>query len=322
MMIKCISLVVLSITISATSGLQYGEMCDSSPIYSSSWQYDDSCANVYLFCDSSRNNTCNYKGCSNSDYIQGWDEVAYKFPSRCNNQMYCPDNGSQCTQLVQVGGHCELQRDDECAGKESICLNSTCFIKGAPLGGNCGSDRTDYVSYDAKGLAVQQTIIRDNCTEGTWCDNHICISSNALGASCWQDRECITGYCTDDGICINGPDVFHSIANWLWAVLGCSVLVFVFVILGFLWILHRYQSRKEHEKAAKFFGDNDEFFKKYQMMQQDDTTSTSQLVEQQQQQQQNRASVVYLTTPDYNESAALGTTRPLSWRHSGNLSSR
>lgn len=98
------------------------------------------------------------------------------------------------------------------------------------------------------------------------------------------------------------------------------MLVFVVVILGFLWILHRYQSRKEHEKAAKFFGDNDEFFKRYQMMQQDDTTSTSQLVEQQQ--QQNRASVVYLTTPDYNESAALGTTRPLSWRHSGNLSSR
>ncbi|KAG1060820.1 hypothetical protein G6F42_027859 [Rhizopus arrhizus] len=80
------------------------------------------------------------------------------------------------------------------------------------------------------------------------------------------------------------------------------------------------QCWKEHEKAAKFFGDNDEFFKRYQMMQQDDTTSTSQLVEQQQ--QQNRASVVYLTTPDYNESAALGTTRPLSWRHSGNLSSR
>lgn len=79
--------------------------------------------------------------------------------------MYCPDNGAQCTPLVQVGGHCELvsltfffffsvsmriyayfikllqQRDDECAGKESICLNSTCFVKGAPLGGNCGSDR-------------------------------------------------------------------------------------------------------------------------------------------------------------------------------------
>lgn len=37
-----------------------------------------------------------------------WNEIAFKFPSRCNNQMYCPDNGSQCTQLVPVGGHCEL----------------------------------------------------------------------------------------------------------------------------------------------------------------------------------------------------------------------
>lgn len=91
-------------------------------------------------------------------------------------------------------------------------------------------------------------------------------------------------------------------------------MIFVIVILGVLWILHRYQSRKEHEKAAKFFGDNDEFFKKYQMMQQDDAASTSKLVD------NNRASVVYLTTPDYNESAALGTTRPLSWRHSSNLS--
>ncbi|KAI8098036.1 uncharacterized protein B0P05DRAFT_461075, partial [Gilbertella persicaria] len=262
-----------------------------------SWQYDDSCASVYLFCDSSLNNTCNYVTCSNSDYIQGWNEVQYKFPSRCNNQMYCPDNGSRCTPLVPVGGHCELQRDDECAGKDAICLNSTCFVKGSPLGGNCGSDRTDYVSYDAKGFAVQQIIIRDNCTEGTWCSDtsHTCTSSLPLGATCWQDRECLSETCSDEGKCITGPDVFHTIANWLWIVLGCAVLVFVLTILGMLWLLHRYQSRKEHEKVLKFFGDNDEFFKKY-------NSSTAQLCS-------SRASVVYLTTPDYNESTAL-TTRP------------
>jgi hypothetical protein len=170
--------------------------------------------------------------------------------------------------------------------------------------------RTDYVSYDAKGFAVQQTIIRDNCTEGTWCkDNHVCVSSYNLGALCWQDRECISGTCNDDGICINGPDVFHSITNWLWAVLGCSVFVFVLIILGILWILHRYQSRLEHEKYAKFFDANEEFYKKMQL-QQDDTSSTVQLFD------DNRTSVVYLTTPDYYESTALGTTRPLSWRHS------
>jgi hypothetical protein len=81
------------------------------------------------------------------------------------------------------------------------------------------------------------------------------------------------------------------------------------LILGVLWILHRYQSKKEHEKMAKFFGDNDEFFKKYQMM-----NSTSNLVVGEE--VDRNASVVYLTTPDYKESAALSTARPISWRHS------
>ncbi|KAG2237477.1 hypothetical protein INT48_005510 [Thamnidium elegans] len=314
-----ICLIVLSILIPSIFGLKIGELCDSSARYSATWQYDDSCENVYFFCDSSRNNTCNYKACSNTDFIQGWDIAAHKLPERCNNQMYCPDNGSQCTPLVAIGDRCELQRDDECSGKDSICLNSTCYVKGSPLGGNCGSDRTDYTSYDAKGFALQQTIIRDNCTEGTYCndENHTCIGSKALEKACWQDRECLSGTCSDDGYCMNGPDVFHTIATWLWAVLGCSIFVFVLLILGVLWILHRYQSRKEHEKSAKFFGDNDEFYKRYQMQQAND--STSRLVSTGELLSDSRASVVYLTTPDYNESAALSTTRPLSWRQSNNI---
>ncbi|KAG2200457.1 hypothetical protein INT47_011437 [Mucor saturninus] len=328
---------VSSLLIVSISGLKFGDLCDSTARYSqvafythfkqyltssnrATWQYDDSCENVYLFCDAGKNNTCDYKTCSNTDYIQGWDETAYKFPARCSNQMYCPDSGSRCTPLVQVGGICELQRDDECSGKESVCLNGICYIKGSPLGGNCGSDRTDYTSYDAKGAALQQTIIRDNCTEGTYCNDgqHVCVASVGLDNDCWQDRECISGTCSDDGKCMNGPDVFHTIANWLWAVLGCSIFVFVILTLGVLWILHRYQSRKEHEKSAKFFGDNDEFYKKYQMQQGND--STARLVSSgADMADSSRTSVVYLTTPDYNESAALGTTRPLSWRHSNNI---
>lgn len=154
---------------------------------------------------------------------------------------------------------------------------------------------------------MKQTIIRDNCTEGTWCNNNACILSLPLDSDCWQDRECLSGTCSDDGKCINGPDVFHTIANWLWIILGCSVFVFVALILGVLWILHRYQSKKEHEKMAKFFGDNDEFYKKYQMM----TTSTSNLVSLKEESDSRNASVVYLTTPDYNESAALTTKRSI-----------
>jgi hypothetical protein len=173
--------------------------------------------------------------------------------------------------------------------------------------------RTDYVSYDAAGIAIQQTIIRDNCTEGTYCNDqaHTCIPSKANGAECWQDRECVSSTCSDAGYCTTAPDTFHRIASWIWAVLGCSVLVFVVFVLGMLWVLHRYQSRKEHEKSAKFFGDNDEFIKYAQYYNVDSRESS-----QEYSRDDNRSSVVYLTTPDYNESAALATTRPLSWRNS------
>ncbi|KAI8981773.1 hypothetical protein BDF20DRAFT_818589 [Mycotypha africana] len=273
------------------------------------WQYDDSCDNVYLFCDVNKNSTCQFKTCSNSDYISGWDEKAFAFPSRCNSkERYCPDNGSQCTPLVETGGHCEPQRDDECAGGNSICLNSTCFVKVSPLGGHCGSDRTDYISYNENGDAVQQIIIRDNCTDGTYCGPQFeCVLSKPLNAHCEQDRECLSNTCADDGICRNAPDLYHRIATWLWAVTGCFILVFILVILGMLWLLHRYQSRKEHEKFVRFFEHNEEFNRLMLTADYQDhkekmhPTHHSQPLEA----VSKNSSVVYLATPDYHESAAL-----------------
>ena len=160
-----------------------------------------------------------------------------------------------------------------------------------------------YVSYDRDMYAVQQIIIRDNCTSGTYCTDHLCIEGKANGGACEQDRECISEYCSTDGICVNGPDVFHTIPNWLWGVLGAAVVIFVLLILLVLWFLHRYQSRKEHAKMTKFFGDNEEFAK-YAMLENDDMP----LVDQQQSTaMDSRTSVVYLTTPDYYESSALST---------------
>ncbi|KAI9310302.1 hypothetical protein BX666DRAFT_1841760, partial [Dichotomocladium elegans] len=260
---------------------------------SATWTYDDSCGNVYLFCDPATN-TCNYKGCTNTDYLHGWDTSIHPFPPRCSGNMYCPDDNSSCREKVTPGGFCELQRDDECSGDNAICLNSTCFVKGAPLGGSCGSDTTLYVTYDADYYAVQQVIIRDNCTQGTYCaDTDQCIPSKPLGATCNQDRECLSEYCSNGGTCINGPDVFHKIPNWLWGVVGAAIIIFVLLTLLLLWFLHRYQSKKEHAKILKFFGDNEEFAK-FAMLEGDYFTAPSQ-----------RADVVFLATPDYNESSAL-----------------
>lgn len=179
--------------------------------------------------------------------------------------------------------------------------------------------RTQYVSYDAEGDAELQTIVRDNCTDGTYCVNEACVSSKANGATCSQDRECVSNTCNPDGMCVNGPDVFHQIAAWLWGVLGASVFVFILIVLLLLWALQRYQSKKEHEKVGKFFGDNEEFAK-YAMLDHDDdsyydddtaglqpppsigsgarNSSVGDF-------DAKRASMVYLTTPDYAKSSSL-----------------
>ncbi|CDH57899.1 hypothetical protein RO3G_11043 [Lichtheimia corymbifera JMRC:FSU:9682] len=302
-------LVVLLLLFKDTIALSYGQQCDASAIYTATWQYDDSCQNVYLFCDPATN-TCNYKGCANSDYMKEWNVAVHPYPPRCHGGTYCPDSNSKCTPLVQPGGHCELQRDDECAGNNAICLNSTCYIKAAPLSGGCATDVTDYVSYDATGNGVQQRIVRDNCTQGTYCVHSKCIPSKENGMACDQDRECISGTCSTDYVCINGPEVFRTIPTWLWAVVGVAVFLFVLATLVVLWILHRFQAKRERALRAKFFGDNEEFAK-YAMLEQPDgddndgsrSSDPSSLTR----------SMVYLTTPEYNESAARATPRPLSF---------
>lgn len=171
---------------------------------------------------------------------------------------------------------------------------------------------TSYLSYDASGQSVQQTIIRDNCTSGTYCDlnsSYTCTVSKPNNSPCQQDRECLSNTCSADDICINGPDVFHQIKTWLWGVLGTSIIIFVVLILGVLWILHRYQSRKEHAKIVKFFGDNEEFAKYAMMANDNDSTSSfnDDYSRANMPLNDTRTSVVYLTTPDYLKSQALTT---------------
>ncbi|KAG2195422.1 hypothetical protein INT47_002861 [Mucor saturninus] len=185
---------------------------------------------------------------------------------------------------------------------------------------------TTYTSYDAAGDAIQQTIIRDNCTEGTYCDldgPFTCIDSKPLQSSCQQDRECLSNTCSYNDVCITGPDVFRKIKAWLWGVLGACVIIFVCFILGILWVLHRYQSRKEHEKISKFFGDNEEFAK-YAMMNENDSASSFTEIDPNMPLTDGRNSVVYLTTPDYLKSQSLSnkksSTTALNTQRSNNNS--
>ncbi|KAG2184174.1 hypothetical protein INT44_009189 [Umbelopsis vinacea] len=205
------------------------------------------------------NSTCAFKTCVNTNYLKGWSNSTYRFPSRCMDQSYCPDNGLECTPLVAQGGHCELDRDDECAGGAfAICLNYVCVIKGVPIGGFCGVESTQFNYTEQTGEEMTGTTQRDNCTVGAYCNNGVCIEGLANGEQCTQDRECFSNSCFNNGAggvgyCDIPPDSFKEVPMSTWVAIGISILVFMILVLIALWLLHRYQSRKEHEKVKRFF---------------------------------------------------------------------
>lgn len=126
-------------------------------------------------------------------------------------------------------------------------------------------NRTDYVSYDSHGKQILQTIVRDNCTAGSYCNykqSHMCISAKAVGEPCIQDNECMTDNCIDlSNTCGLAADSFNKVPVLVWIILSISIFLFVSVTLLLLWFLHRYQSNREHEKACRFFEHANRFCK-------------------------------------------------------------
>ncbi|CAO3663012.1 unnamed protein product [Umbelopsis vinacea] len=171
----------------------------------------------------------------------------------------CDDPSGMYACAVAQDGHCELDRDDECAGGAfATCLNFVCVIKGVPIGGFCGVESTQFVYMDQNGQENTGRVERDNCTVGAYCVNGSCIQALSNGAQCTQDRECWTNSCFNDGAggmgtCGNPPDSFKEVQLSTWVAIGISILVFMILVLLALWLLHRYQSKKEHEKIRRFF---------------------------------------------------------------------
>jgi hypothetical protein len=155
------------------------------------------------------------------------------------------------------------------------------------------NNSTNYTSYDSKGQQVFQTIIRDNCTIESYCDyqkTHLCVNSKALGSVCDQDNECLSDNC-DEGThkCEVAADSFHQVANWAWGVVASVIFIFVIITLLFLWLLHRYQSKREHERARKFF----EQAKKFNIIAENEKLLEAVAAPG----SSSRASMIYLATP-------------------------
>lgn len=122
--------------------------------------------------------------------------------------------------------------------------------------------RTQFVYLDQDGKENTGTVERDNCTVGAYCvgssSGLSCVPGLANGQQCTQDRECLTNSCYNDGAggigyCGNPADSFKEVPLTTWVAIGISILIFMLIVLASLWLLHRYQSKKEHEKIKRFF---------------------------------------------------------------------
>jgi hypothetical protein len=91
-------------------------------------QYVSDC-NATTFCQSG--GTCAPKGCRRDEFPLGYPPSGVKAngwrldtPDKCDNDKFCPDEGSSCQLLIAVGGACQLDRDGACAAPLSSSSSS------------------------------------------------------------------------------------------------------------------------------------------------------------------------------------------------------
>lgn len=94
------------------------------------------------FCSSATNGTCQPRVCRRDEFAYGYlpDEA---IPSLCPAGAFCPDDGSGCVEQREVGGMCEMGRDEQCGAMQgwdsegsglgdrmntngSVCLKGVC----------------------------------------------------------------------------------------------------------------------------------------------------------------------------------------------------
>ncbi|WWD17203.1 hypothetical protein CI109_101641 [Kwoniella shandongensis] len=230
-------------------------------------------------CDSfgfcSINGTCLPRQCRQDEYLMtSLLDPTHVIPPLCPTGSFCPDDASGCLPLVELGGVCQLNRDDECApppngavlilpspydepqGDGSICLLGTCMWTNASLGSSCVTETITYVGYDLSGMSYTNTVIRDNCIEGQgYCDltANQCFALATLGVGCKSDRECQSFNCGSAGICIMPPESAVRVAKWIYAVVSLSIGISMVGVLWLLIVAHRRAQKKRRIMLEDYY---------------------------------------------------------------------
>ncbi|TFK49088.1 hypothetical protein OE88DRAFT_1633826 [Heliocybe sulcata] len=183
---------------------------------------------TFCLVSGSTNGTCTPKKCRRDEFPFGYNP-GETIPPICSQGTFCPDDGSGCQPLIDVGGTCELSRDEQCKQPPnwdklsshlnfngSICLHSRCMYANATIGQRCLLDNTTYVDPGPGDQQVSRTVFRDNCrTPSFFCDQTYlqCLPTKPLGASCLRDQECQTYNC-ENSVCVYPPETPLHVSPW------------------------------------------------------------------------------------------------------------
>lgn len=225
------------------------------------------------WCDPSANR-CAARGCRRDEYPFGYSTIERtKWPKMCNSLQFCPDEGSYCMDKIELGGACQLNRDDECATNPAHpsvrCLHNQCVAVNASRGARCVHENVVYTVFTPYNSSYGSIVSRDNCLSGLYCDSptDVCISRKAKGSPCSADKECQTDYCQDPsytastpdnndaaGMCSDQPSLIatrHQV--WVYPVIVLLALVAVGSLFVTLLKLHQSQGRRRREKQRAYW---------------------------------------------------------------------
>ncbi|KAF8805413.1 hypothetical protein BYT27DRAFT_7243432 [Phlegmacium glaucopus] len=203
-------------------------------------------------------------------------------PPLCIGGTFCPDDGSGCRQQNEVGGSCELGRDEQCAPHSRnltgiteaapVCLHLTCMYANATLNQPCIIENTTYVTDlhtgdpDGNGEAIYTTnVIKHNCrSPGLFCDPDMatgptCQPTKELKKSCRFDVECASGNCAPDSknaninICAEPAGTPLRIAPWQWGATGFCIVGAMVATSILLTLVHRRHRHERYKELREYY---------------------------------------------------------------------
>ncbi|TEB38191.1 hypothetical protein FA13DRAFT_1751902 [Coprinellus micaceus] len=258
------TLVLLSLIQHGFSGMnKAGEPCSvaNNRLQEGTFQFWSECTSSN-YCDEVEN-ICKPKRCRRDDFPFGYEKGAH-LPDKCKKGQFCPDEGTDCQEVLAVGSPCQLNRDElaDTTGRGlnvngSVCLNNVCqYVENTP-----------YTAYSLSGEFIN-IVSRGNCRVGLYCDSATkqCRQNKALGEECTADKECDSMNCDANSKCAIAAATPHKFGIYAYVLVALGILAGMGGTLTGLYLSHRKQRDREREKRLQYWREQNAFHQNLMQM--------------------------------------------------------